>query len=355
MKYFIFTLGCQMNRSDSERIATVLESQGLKSVPMDVEADLIIVNSCSVRQSAVDRIWGKLKIWKKFPHQPINKLTNKLVFITGCVLPADKKKFESKVDAIFPISDLPKLPQYLKRKRKLKILDYFQIPVWTLQKKDEIFIPIMTGCDNFCSYCAVPLTRGREYSRETKDIICEVENAVKKGFKTITLLGQNVNSFKPNFVKLLKVLVQIPSDFQIKFMSSNPQDFPDKLVELVAREPKISKEIHLPVQSGDDEILRKMNRKYTTTQYLKIVSTLRSQVSNLYLTSDLIVGFPGETKKAFQNTVNLCKKIKFNKAYIAQYSPRPGTVAAQMKDSIPKDEKKRRWKILDQLINKKPK
>ena len=341
-----------MNRSDSERIATVLESQGLKSVPTDVGADLIVVNACSVRQSAVDRIWGKLKIWKKFPNQPINKLTNKLVFITGCVLPADKKKFQEKVELIFPIAGLPKLPSYFK-KNIFKVGDYLQIKPKESEKNEEIYIPIMSGCNNFCTYCAVPYTRGREYSRNVKEIICEVDNAVKKGFKTITLLGQNVNSFKPNFVKLLKALVQIPGNFQINFLSSNPQDFPDKLVELVAREPKISKEIHLPLQSGDDEILRKMNRKYTTNQFLKLIGKIKLQIPNLKLSTDIIIGFPGETKIQFNNTVKICKRIDFDKAYISQYSPRPGTVAAKMKDDVPATEKKRRWKILNNLINMK--
>jgi tRNA-2-methylthio-N6-dimethylallyladenosine synthase len=358
MTYFIFTLGCQMNISDSQRIARVLESCGLKP-SSEKEADLIVVNACSVRQSAVDRIYGKLKNWP-----------GKKILITGCVLPHDKEKLAQKVDLIFDIKDLPKLPRLLS-----KIFDknYHAIPplipkTYNLKPRgqSQAFVPIMTGCDNFCSYCAVPYTRGREVSRPEKEIIKEVKELISQGVKEITLLGQNVNSYgkkikmqksklskKPPFVQLLEKLVKIPGDFKIKFLTSNPWDFSNELIDIIAKEPKISKEIHLPVQSGDDEILRKMNRPYTVEQYLKLISNLKSQISNLYLSTDIIVGFPSETKKAFENTIKLCKKAKFAKAYIAQYSPRPGTAAYKLKDNVSKEEKKSRWKILNKLINKK--
>jgi len=363
MNYFLFTLGCQMNESDSERIASLLNSLGLKPAPEN-KADLIIINACSVRQSAVDRIYGKLKQWK-----------GKKIVITGCVLPFDKKKLAQKVDLIFDIKDLNKLPQFLSKilNKKFQLHSHISSPS-VCRSLSPALVPIMTGCDHFCTYCAVPYTRGREVSRPENEIICEVKKAIKDGAKEIILLGQNVNRYgksqitnskfqinskKQNskskttpFVKLLKKLVKIPGNFQIKFISANPWDFPEELIKIIAKEPKLSKEIHLPVQSGDDEILKKMNRPYTAKQYLKLVAKLKSQIPNLYHSTDIIVGFPGETKKAFENTVKLCQKVQFNKAYIAQYSTRPGTFAAKLKDDIPQAEKKRRWQILENLINR---
>ena len=337
-----------MNISDSERIKAILESCGYTSAP-EKGADLIIVNACSVRQAAVDRIFGKLKRWQ-----------GKRVFITGCVLSADKSKLKNKVELIFDIKELQKLPQYLNCKSMSdKYKNYLQVGVFHDKKstKKEAFVPIMTGCNNFCTYCAVPYTRGREISRPEKEIINEVKKLVCEKVKKILLLGQNVNNYgfdlkNSSFTKLLKKIIKIPGKFQISFMTSNPWNFSDELIELIAKEPKISKEIHLPMQSGDDEILCKMNRKYTVKQYLKLVNNLRYAISNLRLSTDIIVGFPTETKKAFENTIRLCKKAKFDKAYIGMYSPRPGTVSAKIyKDDVSRKEKKRRWKVLNDLIN----
>jgi tRNA-2-methylthio-N6-dimethylallyladenosine synthase len=223
----------------------------------------------------------------------------------------------------------------------------------------------MTGCDNFCSYCAVPYTRGREISRPFNDIISDIKQALKNGSKEILLLGQNVNSYykrssvynrkidNRHFIKLLTTIDNLPGDFKFNFISSNPHDMSNKLIKTLAKLKKWPRELHLPLQSGDDEILRKMNRKYNRHQYLKLVANLKSQIPDLKLTTDIIVGFPGETKEQFNNTVKLCKKIGFKKAYIAQYSPRPGTAAAKLKDDVPAKEKKRRWQLLNRLINKK--
>jgi tRNA-2-methylthio-N6-dimethylallyladenosine synthase len=354
-----------MNESDSERIASLLNSLGLKPAPEN-KADLIIINACSVRQSAVDRIYGKIKVWSESPKK-------KKIILTGCVLIDDRKKLAPKVDLIFNIKDLNKLPGYLKKIYNKKFIIHNSRFI-VHNSKFPALVPIMTGCNHFCTYCAVPYTRGREVSRPEKEIICEVKKAVENGTKEIILLGQNVNRYgksqitnskfqinskKQNsksqttsFVKLLKKLVKIPGNFQIKFISANPWDFSQELINLIAKEPKMSKYIHLPVQSGDDEILKKMNRPYSAKKYLDLVKKLRAQIPNLYLSTDIIVGFPGETKKAFQNTVKLCKKAKFNKAYLAQYSPRPGTAAAKLKNTVPRQEKKQRWEILNNLINK---
>jgi len=378
MNYFIFTLGCQMNLSDSQRIASVLESCGLE--PSDEKsADLIVVNACSVRQSAVDRIYGKIKNWQ-----------GKKIIITGCLLPEDRKKLNQKVDLIFKINQLPNLPQMLSQTKILPSpknapcpttdltslnnqIKYLKIPPKPLcqtassktkkvllEEKRIAFVPIMTGCNNFCTYCAVPHTRGREISRPEKEIIQEIKEAVARGVKEIVLLGQNVNRYRqgegkmnkiPPFIQLLNRLVKIPGNFKIKFLSPNPWDFPDELIELIATQPKLSKEIHLPVQSGDDEILQKMNRPYTAASYLDLVSKLKKRIPQIKISTDIIVGFPGETQKAFQNTVALCRKAKFHKAYIALYSPRPGTIASKFKDDVKKSEKIKRWRLLNEMIN----
>lgn len=339
-----------MNISDSERIATILESQGYEASDEKL-ADLIVVNACSVRQKAVDRIWGGIKKWQA---------TKKKIVLTGCVLPADKKKFAEKGIGYtdFYNSDF------------FNIIPHNLSPItYDEHQRDKSFayIPIMTGCDNFCSYCAVPYTRGRERSRPIRNVISDIKHALKNGSKEILLLGQNVNSYKVNhnrssaysykidngkFTKLLKRIDNLAGDFQFNFISSNPHDMGDNLIKTLVSLKKWPHELHLPLQSGDDVILRKMNRRYSCAQYLKLVSNLRSTISDLILTTDIIVGFPGETKTQFNNTVKLCKKIKFDKAYIAQYSPRPGTVAAKLKDDVPQKEKKRRWLVLENLINK---
>jgi len=356
-----------MNIFDSERIDAVLKSCGLKPVPED-QADLIVVNACSVRQSAVDRIYGKLRNWQ-----------GKKIIITGCILPHDKKKLAKKVNLIFDIKNLPKLPQFLSQiysknhhdiERDSISLPPLPITRYSLlrnklKNKNEVFVPIMVGCDNFCTYCAVPYTRGREISRPEREIIAEVKALVKQGAKRIILLGQNVNNYGGNqrlvasdqrkspFVTLLKKLSKLPGDFKISFLTSNPWNFPDELIELIAKEPKLSKEIHLPLQSGDDEVLKRMNRHYTTKEYLQLINDLQFRIHDLRLSTDIIVGFPGETKKAFENTVKLCKMAKFDKAYVAMYSPRPGTAAAKLyEDDVPYEEKKRRWQILNKMINK---
>ncbi|MBU2595659.1 MiaB/RimO family radical SAM methylthiotransferase [Patescibacteria group bacterium] len=358
--YFIFTLGCQMNVSDSERIEAVLEKCGLN--PGDEKsADLIIVNACSVRQKPIDRIWGKLRVWQK-----INPQAKRI--LTGCVLSNDLKKLTTKFDFCFKIEDLKDFSWWVKKSLDPTNLDkkknYLELKPKRLDKKIA-YIPIMTGCNNFCSYCVVPYTRGKEWSRDLRAIVEEVRCLVKKGHKEIMLLGQNVCSYscqqtaasrqlKANgFVGLLNQLVKIPGDFKISFMSPHPKDFSDELIDLIAEEPKISKQIHLPLQSGDDKVLQKMNRHYTTKEFLKLVDKMRNAIFDLEISTDIIVGFSGESKKEFQNTVNLAKKCRFNKAYVSVYSPRSGTMAdKKFRDDVSMAEKKRRWLVLDQLINR---
>jgi tRNA-2-methylthio-N6-dimethylallyladenosine synthase len=375
MTYFIFTLGCQMNISDSQRIATKLNELGYKPAPTVEEANLVVVNSCSVRQKGIDRIWGAIKKYKA---------NNQKILITGCVLESDRKKYAARNVPFLHIDDLPRFsPVILEPSGDsttgIHILDsesgYQPVQNDTIKHYLDIvpemsgsiaYIPIMTGCDNFCSYCAVPYTRGREVSRSIDDILVEAKSALDKGFKEIWLLGQNVNSFgkiknselkiqNNGFIELLNMIDNLDGDFVFNFISSNPQDMGDDLVDCFSGLKKWNKELHLAMQSGDNEILRRMNRKETNEEFLALVDKLKLKIDGLKLSTDIIVGFPGETEEQFNHTLNACQKIGFEKAYVNQYSPRVGTVSAKMDDNVPREEKMRRWKLLDTLMNHKKK
>lgn len=321
MRYQIITYGCQMNKSDSERMATELEKKGFKPAKTASQADLIVINVCSIRQSAINRVYSKIK-----------QMKGKKIFLTGCILNKDKKEFRKQVDKILPFASLKTKPK--------------------CQSKKQAFIPIMNGCNNFCSYCVVPYVRGREYSRPTREILKQAEDLIKKGYQEITLLGQNVNSYQGevDFPNLLKLICQIPGKFQIKFMTSHPKDMSDQLIKTISQEEKISKEIHLPVQSGDNGILKKMNRGYTIGKYKRLIRKILKKIPEAKISTDIIVGFPGETEKQFQNSVKLCKEISFRQIYAAAYSPRPGTAAARLKDNISQFEKKQRKRKILELI-----
>ena len=351
MRYFIITYGCQMNKSDSERIAAVLERTGYGPTLNINEADLILINACSVRQSAIDRIWGKVKI---FPDLK-NKNKNLKTVLTGCVLKKDRQKFNKSFDLILDLKDLHKLPKILKPFKKLspQPKNYLAIrPKY--QTSFRAYVPVITGCNNFCSYCAVPHTRGKEISRGAGEILREAENSVKNGFKEIWLLGENVNSYRGSpqvdFPELLKSVNNIPGNFWIRFTSPHPKDFSDKLIAAVAQSEKVTKYINLPVQSGDDQILKKMNRPYTVKHYKSLVKKIRKKIKDVCLSTDVIVGFPGETKKQFKNTLKLFKEVKFDMAYIAQYSERAGTAASKLKDNVSHLEKERRERALTKVL-----
>ncbi len=310
-----------MNESDSQKIANQLIKEKNQPAKKLERADLVIINVCSVRQSAVNRVFSRIKKIRKG-----NKKAK--IILTGCILEKDKKQFNNLVDEIWPITDL---------KRK------------TCPPKNKAYLPIMAGCNNFCSYCVVPYTRGREKSEKAEEIIKEAKELIKKGHEEITLLGQNVNSYKSgkyNFPKLLESINNLPGNFKIKFLTSHPKDISDRLIKVIAKSKKISKEIHLPLQSGDNKILKKMNRGYTKEDYLKLIKKIRKAMPKAKISTDIIVGFPQETEKQFQNTVDLIKKISFTHAYIAAYSPRAGTAASKLKDDVSPNEKKRRKKIL---------
>ncbi|MAF20507.1 MAG: tRNA (N6-isopentenyl adenosine(37)-C2)-methylthiotransferase MiaB [Parcubacteria group bacterium] len=328
MRYHIVTYGCQMNKNDSERIAAKLEQAKNKPAQKESLADLIIINICSVRQSAINRVHSKVnKIQKQ---QPKTKIV-----LTGCILEKDKKRFKELNIAIWPIIDF---------KIKAKC-----------QSIRHAFIPIMTGCNNFCAYCAVPYTRGREKSRPAQEIIKEIKSLIKQGYEEITLLGQNVNSYlspkdKTNFPNLLKMINQLEGKFKINFLTSHPKDMSDQLIKVISQSKKVSKQIHLPVQSGDNQILKKMNRGYTITKYRNLIKKTRQAIPQAEISTDIIVGFPGETQKQFQNTVKLVKQIKFKQIYTSAYSSRPGTAATKLKDDVHSSEKKKRKRIILNMI-----
>lgn len=331
MQYFIITYGCQMNVSDSERLAAQLEKKGHKPVKEIELANLVVVNACSVRQSAINRVYGKIKILNERKPKP-------KIILTGCILEKDKKKLKDRVNEIWPVADFQTKPK--------------------CKSSSEAFLPIMSGCNNFCSYCVVPYTRGRESSRPAREIIKEIKNLISSRYKEITLLGQNVNSYrdknkKINFQKLLKLICALPGDFQIKFLTSHPKDMSDKLIKIIAQNKKISKEIHLAIQSGDNKILKAMNRKYTAGDCQKLIKKIRRAIPQAKLSTDIIVGFPGETEKQFQNTVKIVEENNFCQIYAAAYSPRPSTTAAKLKDDVHFMEKKRRKNIILDLRQKK--
>ncbi len=376
MRYFIKTFGCQMNVSDSERIASFLKNQGLAPSSKTSEANLIIFNTCGVRQTAEDRVYGQIHNIRK--DETKNNSEKKIIVVTGCL--ANRKdvqqKLKNKVDLFSEIKQFPQaisslLTQY-NCPTSEKISSYLSIlPQYS--QSDQAYIPIMTGCNNFCSYCVVPYARGAEISRPLKEIFSEIEKLAQKNYSQITLLGQNVNSYlyqnsttsssdllikgknipkKVTFPFLLHFLAQSFPQINFHFLSSHPKDFSDELIEVIVKNKNISREIHLPVQSGSDKILRAMNRPYTQKHYLNLIAKARKKIPNVTFTTDVIVGFPGESEEDFQETVTVFKKVGYNEAYVNKYSPRPGTTAYKLNDPIAWSEKKRRAKILKDLIKK---
>jgi tRNA-2-methylthio-N6-dimethylallyladenosine synthase len=329
-----------MNVSDSERIVGKYEARGWKKAMRMEEADEIIINTCSVRQSAEDRVFG---LASKLQSCKAAKPWLKII-LTGCMMRLPLKVLREKlpaVDEFIKISDLTRNSQFVIR-----------------NSDRHAYVPISNGCDHFCTYCVVPYARGQEKSRPFEEIVCEVKELVKRGYREIVLLGQNVNSYYDDtyhhsgegFADLLREIHEIDEIKKISFLTSNPWDLTGEIIEAI-KLPKIDRYLHLPVQSGDDEILRRMNRKYTAREYLDLVKKIRTAIPEIKIGTDIIVGFPGETEAQFENTVRLVKRVGFVKAYVAQYSPRWGTAAAKLPDDVPKKEKKRRWQILDDLIN----
>jgi tRNA-2-methylthio-N6-dimethylallyladenosine synthase len=366
-----------MNYSDAERIASVFDLAGYVPAKTEAEADVAIVVACSVRQTAIDRIYGKVKPWDKR-----RRKTEFKTILAGCVLPEDKRKMAKSFDLVFDINEIQKLEEFilsLRGEDRRGNLDHHASLVMTERAGDYLsiipkyessfraYVPIMTGCDNFCSYCAVPYTRGREKSRSVGDILGEIKGLVASGYKEITLLGQNVNSYgggaptgslpgqgetlpKGGFIDLLKKIDGIPGDYRVYFYSNHPKDFSDELIEVLPKLKHFPKYIHLPLQSGSDDILRKMNRHYTQKDYLELVSKIREVMPNVMLTTDILVGFPGETDADFKETMMVVREARFEMIFIGQYSPRPGTVSAKLKDDVTGEIKKKREKVITDYL-----
>jgi len=349
MKYNFIVFGCQFNYSDSERIAAVLENLGYQKTLDQTEADLIVVVACSVRQSAIDRIYG---LKRKFVE--IRKTRPIVTILSGCVLDSDKLKMKNFFDIVLPITDLAKLPKLLKKKAGKLPIDYLKIRPF-YQSNYQAHVPIMTGCNNFCTYCVVPYVRGREVSRPAADIFQECQVLINKGYKEIILLGQNVNSYRSHglgFPKLLKMIDSLPGKYRLSFVTSHPKDLSDQLIGVIESGRHIIPYLHLPAQSGDNKILKLMNRRYNIAYYKNLIKKVRQAIPEIAISTDIIVGFPGETKSQFENTAKLFREVKFDMAYIAQYSPRVGTLAAKFNDNVSIKEKKNREKKLTNILKK---
>ncbi|RJR31631.1 tRNA (N6-isopentenyl adenosine(37)-C2)-methylthiotransferase MiaB [Candidatus Parcubacteria bacterium] len=356
MKYHLVSFGCQFNSSDAEKAAKLLDDCRYRQTDDLNEADLVLVLACSVRQSAIDRIYG---LNKKFIQ--IRRRRPLITALTGCVLKSDMPKMKKIFDIVFDITDLSKLVKLLNAKRpKQKGQSYFDLhPQY--RSKFQSYVPIMTGCNNFCTYCVVPYTRGREACRKAADVVNECKDLIAKGYNEITLIGQNVNSYQGKinnvqgtigFAKLLLNIDKIPGNYRLRFMTSHPKDLSDELIDVLKKTIHVMPYLHLPVQSGNNTILKKMNRNYTASRYKKLINKIRKAVPGICVSTDVIVGFPGETKKQFNDTVKLFKEVKFDMAYIAEYSIRQGTVAAKMDDDVPKNEKERRKFVLNGVLEK---
>jgi tRNA-2-methylthio-N6-dimethylallyladenosine synthase len=332
--------------SDSERISSLLEKTGYTKASQVKEADLIILNMCSVRQSAVDRVYGLI---------PQLRRSKAKIIATGCILEEDRIKLRERVDLLIDKKDIPRI--FSKNTAFLKIVPNYSSTI-------QAFVPISEGCSNFCTYCAVPYTRGKLISRNYKDIIKEIKSLVKNNFKEIWLLGENVNDYiykGLGFSDLIKEIDKIEGNFWVRFTSPNPKDFSKKTIESFSKSLKFAPYINLPLQSGDDSILKKMNRPYTGKKYLKLVKEIRESFKKnreglegeISISTDIIVGFPGETNSQFINTRNIFSKVFFEMAYISQYSPRPQSLSfKEMPDDVTKKEKKEREYILNEILKK---
>ncbi len=344
-KFFINTYGCQMNVHESEKLAGILYERGCIQAKSNDDADIILLNTCCIRETAESRVLGNLGIIKKIKE----KRPNVIVGICGCMpqKPGTAEMLKKRcpfIDIIIGTHNMYKLGEYLDEvERHAKVIEIWdkehemgQAPVHR-DGKFSAYVNIMYGCDNFCSYCIVPYVRGRERSRDFNEIVNEVGSLVKAGYKEITLLGQNVNSYKggsPEFGNLLRALSEFDGDYRIKFMTSHPKDLTEDVVKAMASSDKIANYIHLPVQSGSDRILKLMNRKYTSGEYLEKIKMIRDYLPDVGISSDLMVGFPTETEEDYLCSEELVKKVRYNNLYTFIYSRRSGTVADKMDGQI---------------------
>ena len=357
------TFGCQQNVADSEKIKGIASSMGYVIDENIENADFVIYNTCAVRENAEDRVFGNTGMLKKLKKNN----PNMVIGLCGCMMQQTHivqkiKQSYPQVDLIMGTHSLHLLPQLLYKilDGKTKVIDIEDrdgifpegLPILR-DEKDHAWVPIMYGCDNFCTYCIVPYVRGRERSRKSIDVINEVKTLVNNGYKKITLLGQNVNSYgkgleeKINFNNLLRKINEIPGKFEVGFMTSHPKDCSKELIDTISECGKISKHLHLPVQCGSDRILKLMNRKYTINEYKNLIDYAKEKINGLILSTDIIVGFPGETYEDFVKTKEIVEYVKYDFLYTFIYSRRVGTVAADMKDFVSSEEK-HKW--FDELL-----
>ena len=375
LKYVILTFGCQLNENDSEKIAGMVELMGYSKTDVFEEANLVIFNTCCVRENAEERLFGKLGEIKK-----MKETNNVIIAIGGCMMQEksmlDKiKKSYRYVDIVFGTHTLGTLPEDLYRViiKNEKVKNVIDIDGEIIEglpiKRNDKYraqVTIMYGCNKFCSYCIVPYVRGRERSRNPEDILNEIRGLAKEGYKEITLLGQNVNSYGKddfkycnpkvstdinNFAKLLEKVNEIDGIEKIKFMSPHPRDFTDDVIETIRKCEKVTRIIHMPLQSGNTKVLKEMNRGYTKEQFLELAKKMKERIPNLKLSTDIIVGFPGETEEEFEDTLDVVKKVEFEQIFMFIYSKREGTRAAQRDDQIPEEIKHKRFDRLKELYD----
>ena len=391
MKYHLLPLGCQMNLSDTERVRTVLNGMGFVETDDEAQATILGIIACSVRQKGIDKVYGRIEKWNAMKNRQ-----SVITFVSGCILPADRLRFLKLFDLVFPMNELPHLPdmirQYgivtpasLRYGEEIGIQPVVRPPAPLFHKDDvvnpsanmdrfwaiaptqtsrfEAFIPIQNGCNKFCTYCAVPYTRGREVSRPSEEIMAELKDLVEKGYKSITLLGQNVNSYgldkkgeEIGFAELLRRVGEFGKAsgkaFWVYYTAPHPRDMKDDVIEVMAQYACLGKQVHLPLQSGDDDMLQRMNRHHNMETYRHIIQTIRRLLPTATIFTDIIVGFTHETEEAFENTRKAMEEFKYNMAFIAQYSVRPGAVASEWDDDVPKEVKRQRYHRLTEELMK---
>ncbi len=358
-RYWIWTVGCQMNKVDSDRVAATLKARGYVPAEREEDADIVILNSCAVRESAERRVSGKLGNLVQLKRERPELLLG----LTGCSVSPDfeatRKRFRG-ADMYFQPTRidqfLEQLDQFWPAPEDPGVMACWQEQSGATESKGPVaYVPISNGCDKFCTYCIVPYRRGRERSRPMFEIVDECGSLVKQGVREITLLGQRVNAYGRDFkdgtdlADLLVLVNNIPGLVRLRFLTSYPKDMSDKLIQTIVELDKICEHIHLPVQSGNNEVLTNMRRGYVREEYLELVRRIRSANPSIALSTDIIVGFPGETEEQYQDTLSLMEEVQFSTVYVAAYSPRPGTLSARWEDDVPKEIKKDRVQRLDQL------
>lgn len=364
LKYYILTMGCQLNENDSEKLIGMVENMGYSESKDLNDADLYLINTCCVRENAEEKVFGKLGELKK-----IKENKDIIIAIGGCMMQEEHitnkiKKSYPFVDVIFGTHTLHKVPEdiyktIIDRKKIKDVIDidgeiYEGLPVKRSDNK-KASVTIMYGCNNFCTYCIVPYVRGRERSRKPEDILKEIEDLAKEGYKEITLLGQNVNSYKGTeegygFAELLRDVDKIDGIEIIRFVSPHPKDFTDDVIEAIKDSKKISKLIHVPLQSGSTNVLKEMNRRYSKEQYLSLIDRIKSRIPEAVFSTDIIVGFPGETEEDFEDTLDVVRKVNFEQIFMFIYSRRVGTRADKMENQIPEEIKHKRFDRLKALF-----